>query len=127
MSFDVLSFVRHLRAKGTVHSQRKCAQRVREALQAGGAVIAGVHPRHAREWGSTLLKMGWREVTVPNPDIYHFELGDIVVLQPYAGGNPSGHIAGFDGKAWISDFIQRDIWSGPVYRRERPAYAIYRS
>jgi len=52
--------------------------------------------------------------------------GDIVVIQPMAKGNTSGHIAGYDGKDWISDFIQLGFWPNGEYRKERPSYVIYR-
>ena len=51
---------------------------------------------------------------------------DVVVLQTYRTGNRSGHIAAFDGLAWVSDFVQRDFWSGPGYRNERPSHVFYR-
>jgi hypothetical protein len=49
------------------------------------------------------------------------------VMEPYKGSaNNAGHVAGFDGKHWISDFIQRDFWAGQEYRKQRPAYVVYR-
>jgi hypothetical protein len=50
----------------------------------------------------------------------------VVILQPYEGGSRAGHIAGYDGRKWISDFVQRDFWSGPGYRKQRPPYVVYR-
>jgi hypothetical protein len=39
----------------------------------------------------------------------------------------SGHIQGFDGKNWISDFVQKNgFWPDQEYRKETPAYVIYR-
>lgn len=38
----------------------------------------------------------------------------------------AGHIAGYDGKDWISDFVQNGFWPGKAYRTERPDYVIYR-
>lgn len=52
--------------------------------------------------------------------------GDVVVIQPYNGGNPNGHIAIFSGSRWISDFKQRDMWGGPGYRRNKPPSIVYR-
>ncbi len=40
--------------------------------------------------------------------------GDVIIIQPYAGGNPSGHMAIYDGAEWYSDFKQRDMWAGPA-------------
>jgi hypothetical protein len=41
-------------------------------------------------------------------------------------GSTAGHVAGYDGKHWVSDFVQRDFWAGKEYRKERPHYAVYR-
>lgn len=125
MSFDIEKFALHLRANAENQSQGRCARYVRLALEAGGANTAG-HPLNAKDWGPVLTRNGFRPITVPNPERFRFQKGDIVVFQPYQGGNPAGHIAGFDGEKWISDFAQRDFWAGPNYRRERPVYAVYR-
>lgn len=50
----------------------------------------------------------------------------MVVIQPYDGGNPVGHMAIYDGTTWYSDFRQRDMWGGPGYRSAQPTYKIYR-
>jgi hypothetical protein len=98
---------------------------VRQALEAAGADTTG-HPVNAKDWGPLLLRIGFRTIKVENPDIFQFIKGDIMIMDPYKGGSPAGHIAGFDGKIWISDFLQRDFWAGPRYRQERPRYVVYR-
>ena len=80
----------------------------------------------AKDWGPQLLRMGFHQVTVEDSAKFIPMKGDIVVIQPHEGGNRSGHIAAFDGKIWISDFKQRDFWSGRGYRTKRPAHAFYR-
>ena len=57
---------------------------------------------------------------------YQPQKGDVVVIQSYAGGDPNGHVAMYDGTTWISDFRQRDMWGGPGYREKMPPYVIYR-
>lgn len=52
--------------------------------------------------------------------------GDVAVIQPTAKGNSAGHIEGYDGKDWISDFVQTGFWPGASDRSEKPADAIYR-
>lgn len=127
MAIDVNKFPKHLRDHAVGgFGAGKCARWVRQALRSAGANIQKPYPSMAKSWGDRLRLLGYREVSVENPEAYIFQSGDIVVLQPYTGGNPAGHIAGFDGKDWISDFIQRDFWSGPGYRKERPQYAVYR-
>lgn len=122
---DVNRFAERLRKTARNHSQRLCATRVREALEAGGGDTSG-HKADAKTWGNTLLRMGFHELEVKDPDHFIFMKGDIIVIQPYPGGNPSGHIAGYDGKQWISDFMQRDFWSGPGYREHKPKHVFYR-
>lgn len=125
MALDIDKMVEHLRSYAGKTSKRKCAYYVRLALEAGGGDTTG-HPADAKLWGPTLKRMGFRQIAVEEPSGYRFLAGDIVVIQPYAGGNKSGHIAAFDGRVWISDFIQTDFWSGPGYRTHKPAHAFYR-
>lgn len=125
MPFNVEVFASYLRSHAVGHSQGRCARAVRLALEEAGANTAG-HPLRAKDWGPVLLRIGFRPIAVPKPEQFVFRKGDIVVIQTYTGGNPAGHIAGFDGTKWISDFVQRDFWAGPNYRRERPEYVVYR-
>jgi hypothetical protein len=126
MAIDIDTFTRKLRALALPpFGNSVCAKHVRLALEAGGANTSG-HPALAREWGPTLLKIGFHLVPIDDPDTYPFRKGDVMVMEPYQGGNPAGHIAGFDGKNWISDFVQRDYWCGPGYRKERPGNVVYR-
>lgn len=99
----------------------KCAHFVREALEAAGADTTG-HPVSAKDWGPTLLRAGF---TVVTDAPYVAELGDVVVIQP-TSRNLHGHIAGFDGRNWISDFVQQEMWPGPAYRQEKPLHNFYR-
>ena len=122
---DVDKFAAHLRTHAKRKSIHKCAKYVRQALEAAGGDTSG-HLEDARTWGPTLLRMGFRELPVEKPEAYKPLKGDIVVIQPYENGNPSGHIAGFDGKIWISDFKQIDFWGGPEYRRLKPPHVFYR-
>jgi hypothetical protein len=128
MPLDVKKFATHLRE----HACKKlggngfCARRVREALQAGGAKVPQPWPAYAKDWGPTLLSIGFHEMAVEDVETFSFMKGDIMVMEPYKGGKPAGHIAGYDGVDWISDFVQRDFWSGPQYRAEKPSYVLYR-
>ena len=124
--FDKETFASTLRENGIVpppfgHGQ--CAKLVREALEAAGADTTG-HPVDAKDWGPTLLNIGF---TVVTDTPYSPELGDVVVIEPpQADPVQAGHIAGFDGENWISDFVQREMWPGPAYRAEQPAHQFYR-
>lgn len=123
---DVEIVATHLRKRAAKRSLKICATRVREALEAGGARTKSLHPPHAKDWGPTLLRLGFHEIAVEKPVTFLFMKGDVVVIQPYKGGNASGHIAAYDGKNWISDFVQLDFWSGPGYRQHRPSHVFYR-
>lgn len=125
MRLDTKKFAEHLRKHAAAQSKRRCAYYVRLALEAAGGDTTG-HPEEARLWGPTLLRMGFKELLVEDPDKYKFLQGDAVVIQPYKTGSKAGHIAAFDGSVWISDFIQRDFWSGPGYRKHKPSHVFYR-
>lgn len=125
MPVDLDKFTSSLRKHAEKMSTHSCAKYVRKALEAGGANCTG-HPRPARLWGPTLLRIGFHTVTVEKPEGFMFMKGDVVVFQPYSGGNPAGHIAGFDGRNWISDFVQTGFWPGTGYSKARANYVIYR-
>ncbi|MGA8399863.1 MAG: hypothetical protein WB697_08230 [Stellaceae bacterium] len=124
--FDKATFAASLRANGITpppfgHGQ--CAKFVREALESAGADTTG-HPVDAKDWGPTLLHIGFAAITTTP---YTPDLGDVVVIQPpKADPVQAGHVAGWDGKNWISDFIQAAMWPGPAYRNEQPAHVFYR-
>ncbi len=100
----------------------------------GGPVT---HPGSAKDWGPTLLAMGFRahardgyravngQFNTCSAEAYAPVLADIVVMQGTSASEHE-HMAGFNGTAWVSDFVQRDLWPGPSYRKEKPAHAIYR-
>ena len=120
--FDKEKFTTSLRVNALPpFGEGKCARFVREALEAAGADTTA-HPVDAKDWGPTLLHAGFTAVTdVP----YVAQQADVVVIQP-TSKNPHGHIAGFDGTSWISDFVQREMWPGPTYREEKPPHIFYR-
>lgn len=128
MPVVVDKFTKHLRehALKKLGGEGKCAEYVRKALQAGGANIPRPYPPAGKAFGPALLRLGFHEITVENPDTYHFLTGDVMVMQPHKGGKQYGHVAGYDGKNWISDFVQRDFWAGREYREQRPSYVVYR-
>jgi hypothetical protein len=106
----------------------ECALYVRKALEVGaGAKITGGHPSKAKMYGPTLESLGFHKITVDDPDQFNFIKGDVMVMEPWPGSaSDAGHIAGYDGQTWFSDFRQLDFWAGPDYRRTRPSYAVYR-
>lgn len=98
-----------------------CAKHVRMALEAAGLDMRH-RPVHARDYGRALELRGFLTVT---GEPYEPLVGDIAVIQAARAGE-SGHIQGFDGQNWISDFVQREFWPGAKYRHSKPAFLIYR-
>lgn len=119
---NIEAAVTHLNGAAGDHSSGRCARYVREAIQAGGVTIQP-HPRDAKDYGPYLVSSRFAQVAAEG---YTPQAGDVVVIQPYTGGSPAGHIAMYNGTQWVSDFTQRDMWSGPGYRTHQPAYVIYR-
>lgn len=125
MAIDKDSFANHLRNHAAKASMRKCATYVRKALEAAGAKTNG-HPVDAKNYGPVLLRNGYHELSPQRIETYTPLKGDIAIIQPTSKGSKSGHIEGYDGKAWVSDFVQSEFWPGPAYRKEKPNYVIYR-
>jgi hypothetical protein len=125
MPFDADKFANYLTTNAGRHSQSHCARSLRLALEAGGANTIG-HPIPAKEYGATLSRNGFHPITVDDPATFVFEKADIVVMESTQHGNPAGHIAGYDGRNWVSDFVQRSFWPGPAYENEKPSYVVYR-
>lgn len=99
-----------------------CARSVRKALEAGGMRIVGPH-NYAYNYLECLPEMGFYEINAKSPD-YKPKPGDIVVHNPVKG-HESGHIAMYNGSAWISDFVQKDIYGGSAYRQS-DNYKVFR-
>lgn len=127
MPVDLQKFTKHLydAADKKGFGRRLCGRYVREALQAGGANFHGANPRYGKDFGPALEMLGFHQVTVDNPDGFAFVSGDVMVMEPHTGSK-EGHVAAYNGKQWISDFVQRDFWAGPSYRKEKPHYVVYR-
>lgn len=124
---DINKFVKTLieGTGGKTTSGGNCAENVRRALSAGGIPTQG-HPQYAKDYGPFLLQRGFSQVP---PDNYSQQIGDIIVFQAYPGQQPqAGHIQGWTGSNWVSDFIQppHGIYPGPPYRKAQVPYAIYR-
>ena len=68
------------------------------------------------------MKIGYREI---NPKFDAPKEGDIYIIDR-TGKHVYGHIAGFNGKQWVSDFKQRsyDVYNekGLTYKYYRPSF-----
>ena len=127
-SLDVDKAVKHANREAEDNSIRKCAKYVRQALEAGGVYIPN-NPELAKDYGPHLEKAGFHRLSPrPRPD-YDAQKGDVVVIQSHPEVSRAGHIAIFNGKHWVSDFVQehdKTIWPGPGYRKFKPDYEVYR-
>jgi type VI secretion system secreted protein VgrG len=119
---DIDKAVTYLDEKASDSPQYHCARAVRLAIEAGGIHLKSP-PIAAKDYGSTLEQARFTKI---NLNGYREKKGDIAVIQNYKGGSKEGHICMYDGKVWVSDFRQNDMWSGPGYRKNRPPYVIYR-
>ena len=92
----------YARKNAHAKSKGKCAKYVRLALQNGGGYKFTGWPIAAADYANgTMTNMGMVQIdhTVPR------QVGDVIVVNK-SGSHPYGHIQIFDGRNWISDFIQ---------------------
>ncbi|WP_130804357.1 hypothetical protein [Acinetobacter ihumii] len=115
---DIHKFVAKLKSMSGNYSTAKCAKSVRIALQSAGAKIVS-HPIAASDWGDTLTKIGYRQI---QPAFDHPQKGDIYIIKR-TPNHVYGHIAGYSGSQWISDFKQT---SYDVYKDRNVTYSYYR-
>lgn len=117
-SIDISKFTQRLNSINTNISSQRCARSIRLALQSAGAKIEN-HPVAAADWGNTLTKIGYRQIS---PAFANPQKGDIYIIQR-TDKHVYGHIAGFSGSQWVSDFKQR---SHNIYRDAAVKYEYYR-
>lgn len=100
-----------------------CAAAVRSAVDFGFSTHVQ-KTESAKNYGPSYEKIGFKNIlTYPCFDkaTYKPLLGDICIIQY----EPYGHICMFTSKGWISDFIQSDMYGGPI-RKKDPKFDIYR-
>ena len=117
-SIDIKKFTQYLNGINAYVSSQMCARSIRIALQSAGAKIEN-HPVAAADWGNTLTKIGYRKIS---PEFSNPKQGDIYIIQR-TNKHVYGHIAGFSGTQWVSDFKQR---SHNVYKDAAVKYEYYR-
>lgn len=121
--WDAGAAVKHLRANAQQHSQGRCAAATREAIEAGGGGVKLKRTGSAKDYGPSLEAAGFLPMNFT--PVGGYQAGDVAVIQPIPK-HPHGHMQMYDGRQWISDFVQRDFWPGPSYRAQRPAFTVYR-
>jgi RHS repeat-associated protein len=104
--FNTQAFANKLDADAHLKTQHECAKYVRIALEAGGINTAG-RPNYAGNYGPFLLSVGFSPVSLNG---YVPQQGDLAVFSipgQIADKKHPGHIAGYDGSKWVSDFFQQ--------------------
>ena len=117
-TIDVDKFSQKLIKRASYRSSSQCAKFVRIALQSAGAKIVQ-HPVAASDWGRTLQQIGYQKIT---PEFNNPQPGDIYIIHR-TKKHRYGHIAGFTGSQWVSDFKQT---SYDVYKDPNVTYSYYR-
>jgi type VI secretion system secreted protein VgrG len=126
---DIDKFVQTLNHNAHRTSGGECGRYIWLALQAGGLGQVGSH--NGKDYGPYLLKNGFSAVPTTG---YQPKAGDVVVIQPYPGGNAAGHVEAWNGSQFVSDFFQNyypktpggGVYPGPGYRKHQPPFTPYR-
>lgn len=115
---DIEKFTQKLVSMSRSTTAHRCARYVRIALESAGARFSD-HPVAASDWGNTLTEIGYKQI---QPDFNNPKEGDIYIINS-TNRHRYGHIAGFTGSQWVSDFRQR---SYDVYKDPNVTYEYYR-
>lgn len=117
--FNKAIFAQTLRANSTAKSRGLCAMYVRLAFEAAGGKV-NPRPGSAYQYVRVMQANDFREV---DKNGYTPEVGDIYIIDRF-GKHVHGHISGYTGSQWISDFRQNGI---NIYRgRPTINYRIFR-
>ncbi|EPH9894175.1 glycoside hydrolase family 19 protein [Providencia stuartii] len=110
----------------------------KKALIHGGASIKNSGINSAKDYGSWLIENGFTPVPgaeAQKEGISYSVLGqqkcDVVIIErlknPKNARSIHGHMAMFDGKHWVSDFVQqRGFYPNQEYRDESTPFVLYR-
>lgn len=115
------------------YGESKCARYVKKALIAGGSSVKNSAIESAKNYGPWLIENNFKVVdnttTVSSGGVFTIsgqQTGDVVVIQA-APHHVHGHMAMFNGKHWVSDFVQeKGFYPAQIYRDNNIAYTLYR-
>lgn len=113
--FNVDTFVSTLNKNGLGSSTGYCARYVRMALNAAG--VEGTGGLYAYMYADWLPTKGFHEISTSTSP----QAGDIIVnAAKYNGKSKAGHIQGYTGSQWISDFKQNkgEMRSARMFRHK---------
>ena len=112
MTWNINKAIQKAESVKTRTSSGKCAMYVRQFLEAGGLDLTG-HPVSAKDYACFLPKIGFTNIAniasrAEQTKFTENEAvpGDVAVMEH----GTHGHICLWTGKAWVSDFIQRNMW-----------------
>lgn len=86
--------------KSPTASGHNCGKAVHLYIEALGLPTDG-RPMYGGDYGPWLQKTGWNKISPQS----QFQIGDICVTKGQ-GSNKEGHISMYNGRNWVSDFIQ---------------------
>ncbi len=127
-NFNMDRFIASLNRRAGSIPQHECAKYVRMALEAGGADTSmRLGFGEAKDYDNVLKYNGFIPIEIISEEDYGPQRGDIVIFQPYPGGNRAGHIQVWNGKEWVSDFKQpRKFWPDSRYEAAKKPFQVYR-
>ena len=115
--------------KPATKSIGRCAQYVRLALAAGGITVTPSSAPAAADYVQILPILGFQFVAIwDSQSGYAPQAGDVAVFGAtflWPNPHPYGHIEGYDGSRWVSDFKQRGFIPYKVKSSAGPSM-IYR-
>lgn len=109
----------------------KCGAHVSETLRSMGlnfyspeVLHNGKYVHYAEDFGPALIKVGFTVIDKR----YDREIGDIRVFPHTSATHPAGHVDMWDGRHWVSDFIEKGDCPGIMYLNEYNSgnYKVYR-
>lgn len=110
--WNINDSIEYLNENAQPKSIGKCAGYVRKAIEAGGLSTNG-RPVSAYMYADFLPKIGFEKITEitgkanqANWTSKNAKPGDIAVMEH----GKHGHICMYNGKNWVSDFIQNNMW-----------------
>jgi hypothetical protein len=110
--WDIKKAVDYISKNALEKSIGRCARYVRTAIEAGGLSTEG-RPASACQYVDFLPKIGFTQIEKITGKVkqYNWSLknanpGDIAVMNY----GKHGHICMWDGKNWVSDFRQNNMW-----------------
>lgn len=113
------SYARQHARSGSI---KKCARFVANALRAKGINVPVQDAYHYHS-DNILSKHGFG-IVHRGLDKYDAKVGDICVVNRFPG-HQWGHIAIYDGKNWVSDFVQQSSLAWNIYKGVRPKNGVF--